>query len=272
MTRDKNVESRFREYVDFAKGHRLAALVIVIWLIAPTMWSVVATVKGWNTGNLEFTITQQREALLAKNSEIQRLETILTPFRTIALERFTGSESVALKKLADQLLSLEADLLSKSRQIAQLQSDLSKADLNIQPIRTATGKVELRIRSDTSPGGTMDFGLHAAVGFGKGQRPLFVLRNTDRRYQASPVRDGVFTYSFTVEKDLTEDFGVQTMETLSEADGILVVFSRLSGSVHIVGGTFTCTFNGSVQRIFPIPEQKYAENVKGPVTKDMFLK
>jgi len=39
--------------------------------------------------------------------EIQRLETLLTPFRTIALERYTGPEQEALSKLANKIRMLE---------------------------------------------------------------------------------------------------------------------------------------------------------------------
>lgn len=40
---------------------------------------------------------------LELTSEVQRLETQLTPFRTIALQKFTGSEQEVLRKLANEL-------------------------------------------------------------------------------------------------------------------------------------------------------------------------
>jgi hypothetical protein len=52
-------------------------------------------------------LSQRDKTIQEKTAEIQRLETLLTPFRTIALERFTGSESEKLKQLANQITELE---------------------------------------------------------------------------------------------------------------------------------------------------------------------
>jgi len=46
-----------------------------------------------------------------KTNEIQRLETQLTPFKTIALEKYTGSEQEALEKLAEDVKTLEEKAL-----------------------------------------------------------------------------------------------------------------------------------------------------------------
>jgi len=48
-------------------------------------------------------INELQQELSSKNAEIQRLETQLTPFRTIALQKFTGSEQEVLEKLANEL-------------------------------------------------------------------------------------------------------------------------------------------------------------------------
>ena len=45
-----------------------------------------------------------------KTAEVQRLETLLAPFRTIALERYTGTEADALSKLALRINELESSL------------------------------------------------------------------------------------------------------------------------------------------------------------------
>jgi hypothetical protein len=57
--------------------------------------------KLWGIPALNKKIEEQR-------GQIQLLETQLTPFRTIALERFTGTEAQALAKLAFQLNDLES--------------------------------------------------------------------------------------------------------------------------------------------------------------------
>ena len=50
-----------------------------------------------------------------KASEIQRLETLLVPFKTIALEKYTGSEQEAVQKLAKEL----SDLKNKADKIEE---------------------------------------------------------------------------------------------------------------------------------------------------------
>ncbi|MBA7620202.1 hypothetical protein ES703_27547 [subsurface metagenome] len=52
-------------------------------------------------------INELQQELSSKNAEIQRLETSLIPFRTIALEKYTGSEQEALRKLANELKDLK---------------------------------------------------------------------------------------------------------------------------------------------------------------------
>lgn len=47
-----------------------------------------------------------------KISEIQRLETQLTPFKTIALEKFTGDENQRLQKLAQEIRTLRHDVIA----------------------------------------------------------------------------------------------------------------------------------------------------------------
>jgi hypothetical protein len=57
--------------------------------------------KFWGIPSLNKTIEEQKGQILL-------LETQLTPFRTIALERFSGTEAEALSKLAFQLNALES--------------------------------------------------------------------------------------------------------------------------------------------------------------------
>ncbi len=56
---------------------------------------------------LENKIEEMKKENLDKTAEIQRLETILTPFRTIALGKYTGSEQETLRKFARDLETLE---------------------------------------------------------------------------------------------------------------------------------------------------------------------
>jgi len=62
-------------------------------------------------------------------AEIQRLEILLTPFRTIALEKYTGSEQEALRKLAEDLEILESRTIALEERLAS--RILSSAQISI---------------------------------------------------------------------------------------------------------------------------------------------
>lgn len=63
-----------------------------------------------------------------KTAEIQQLETLLTPFRTIALERFTGDEKDALRKLADYVVELQRKDAEQTKRIAELENQTKDLD------------------------------------------------------------------------------------------------------------------------------------------------
>jgi hypothetical protein len=82
------------------------------------------------------TIFHQRSSIVADHArllqdnqkqaqEIQRLETLLTPFRTIALQRFSGPEGEALKKLADQITALDKSLYAAQTELASVKVQAS---------------------------------------------------------------------------------------------------------------------------------------------------
>lgn len=64
------------------------------------------------------TLTQSQTA------EIQRLETLLTPFRTIALEKYAGSEGEALRQLRDHISAIDASLAKTKRELANTKQEL----------------------------------------------------------------------------------------------------------------------------------------------------
>ena len=60
-----------------------------------------------------------------KTAEIQRLETLLAPFRTIALQRYTDPEPEALRKLAHRISELENSVAPRSLTDDQTESLLA---------------------------------------------------------------------------------------------------------------------------------------------------
>jgi hypothetical protein len=78
-------------------------------------------------------IRRLERTVVDKNSEINRLETQLSPFRTIALEKYSGTEAEALRKLADQINALQISDSQKTARIEALSQDLQKAKAAAAP-------------------------------------------------------------------------------------------------------------------------------------------
>ena len=72
-----------------------------------------------------------------KTTEIQRLETLLIPFRTIALEKYTLPEAEALRKLAEQIGVLQDADKQKTEKIAQLENELIQTKSLAEPCKLA---------------------------------------------------------------------------------------------------------------------------------------
>ena len=58
------------------------------------------------------------------------IETLLTPFRTIALEKYTGNEAVALNKLAHQMEELQESNAEKTKKILELESRIAPRSIS----------------------------------------------------------------------------------------------------------------------------------------------
>lgn len=112
FNRNKSLEENLAEYRDFFKKHPMVSGLIFPVIIAIISWSVYSTHKGWRVDELEEATESLEKEIQKKDMEIQRLETLLTPFRTIAIERYTGSEAEALSKLADRIQELESTLIA----------------------------------------------------------------------------------------------------------------------------------------------------------------
>ncbi|MCK5579668.1 MAG: hypothetical protein KAJ18_00180 [Candidatus Omnitrophica bacterium] len=75
-----------------------------------------------------------------KNIEILRLKADLIPFRALALEKYTGSEQEALRKLADHLTHLENSIsdVKNYSHVARLHMNGSIYDVGSQLISTSS--------------------------------------------------------------------------------------------------------------------------------------
>ncbi|MCK5590631.1 MAG: hypothetical protein KAI72_01625 [Candidatus Pacebacteria bacterium] len=84
-------------------------------------------------------ILELTQKLSDKNTEIQRLETQLTPFKTIALEKYTGSEKEALKELAQNLKVIENKTAVLEKQLTPRKLTQEQISIIAEKIRSIKG-------------------------------------------------------------------------------------------------------------------------------------
>ncbi len=103
-----------------------AALLLIIGTIVVTLINIANDRSALYQENrsLKQNVEEQKDEIKSLahekekfTSEVQRLETILTPFRTIALEKYTGSEEEILEKLRDDLNLVEKKTLALEDQL-----------------------------------------------------------------------------------------------------------------------------------------------------------
>ncbi len=112
----------------YKKATVQAALVAAAAVIIAGLVPLALQVPKLNDENrgLERTIGE-------KNAEIRRLETQLAPFKTIALERYTGPASEALAKLASQVELLQRLDAEKTAKIQTLEKSLKETSVQASP-------------------------------------------------------------------------------------------------------------------------------------------
>lgn len=133
----KGLEARFKDYKAFAWNHPFFAAFVIIWCVAQPIWSVISTVKSWGVDSLNEKITDQERTISNQKTDIQRLETILIPFKTVALERYSGSETEVLAKLATHISDLDNSLRKTEEELEKIKPTANYAMLrrvaNIHP-------------------------------------------------------------------------------------------------------------------------------------------
>jgi len=114
----------------YQKASVQVALVSAIGLIIVTIITTAHQRSQLKSDNIRL----QREND-TKTTEIQRLETLLTPFRTIALEKYTLPEAEALRKLAEQIGVLQDADKQKTKKITQLENELIQTKSLAEPCK-----------------------------------------------------------------------------------------------------------------------------------------
>jgi hypothetical protein len=105
----------------YQKASVQVAIISAIGLIIVSLITV-----GHQRSQLKSDNKKLEREVADKTAEIQRLETLLTPFRTIALEKYTGDEKEALRKLADYVIELQQRDADQAKRIEALQRELEQ--------------------------------------------------------------------------------------------------------------------------------------------------
>lgn len=199
--------------------------------------------------NLKNKIYQLENENSSKTAEIQRLETQLTPFKTIALEKYTGSERERLQKLAERILELE-NPLKKS-------------------IASAVAHVDVTIKSDKNES-TRYHGERGILGFVKNRQLLLLASNT--QFEAIQNGKGEVVYKGVFHMQADHSAVGEPIEILQTSDIIQIMFSKIPEKSQVLCGKAVVIINGDTSFEFEIlPQQMRDKNIIIRDIKNKFL-
>ncbi len=107
---NKSPEQNLIEYRNFFKKHKIISSIAILLIIALAVWNIYLQYADKRIKELEGTIIALNNELAKKTAEIQRLETQLVPFKTLALEKYPGSESQALANFSSELQGIKSQV------------------------------------------------------------------------------------------------------------------------------------------------------------------
>ena len=196
-------------------------------------------------------INSLKQEIQKQTSEVQRLETQLTPFKTIALEKFTGSEQEALRKLANELDELK-----------------NYVDPFKKPIASATAHVEVTIKSEEQVDTTyMNEGGYLA--FVKNRQSLLLTSNTRSVARQNGKGEVVYKADFQIQDDYSA-IG-KPVEILKAFDLIQIMFNKIPEKSDVVKGKASVVINGDMRFEFEIlPQKMQNEKILIHNVKDKF--
>ena len=199
--------------------------------------------------NYKTTITTLESQILEKNNIIQRLETQLTPFKTIALEKYTGSEQERLQKLAER--------------IQELENPLKKI------IASATAHVEVTIKSDEEVSARYmnEGGLLAFV-----KNRQLLLLTSDTKSHAKQNGKGEVVYKGVFHMQADHSAIGKPIEILQTSDIIQIRFRKIPENSQVIAGKASVVINGDTRFEFEIlPQQIQGNNIIIRDIKNKFL-
>lgn len=186
-------------------------------------------------------INKLEQQISQRTAEIQRLETQLTPFKAIALEKYTGSEQEALQKLAKKIEKLKNQL-----------NPLKK------PIASATSHVEVTIKSDEQID-TLYWSEGGLLAFVKNNQPLLVTSATKSKARQNGKGEVIYKGDFQMQTDLSA-IG-KPIEILQSSDILIVKFAKIPENSKVVSGKAYAVINGNIRLEFEIPPQDMQDDI-----------
>jgi|GEM_PF-2882732 len=190
-----------------------------------------------------------KQNLSKKDFEIQRLETQLAPFKTIALDKYTGSEQERLQKLAERIEGLE--------------NPLKKI------IASATANVEVTIESDEEVS-TRYMNEGGFLSFVKNRQSLLLTSDTQSNAKQSGKGEVVYKGVFYMQAD--HSAVGEPIEMLQKSDIIQMMFRKIPENSQVLGGKAAIIINGDTRFKFEIlPQQMRGNNIIIQDVKSKFL-
>lgn len=238
MVKNKTITRSIQEEIkDFKYAPLKIKILVVIFILCALLilYNEVLRIPA-----LKENIAQLEKEKGEKTAEIQRLETQLTPFKTIALEKYTGPEQEALRKLADELEKLKnyVDPLKK-------------------PISYAVADIEVIVKSDEQINATyMDRG--GLLAFVKNNQSLLLVSDTKSKARQNGKGEIIYKGNFQIQSDYSQ-IG-KPVEILQESDLIQIEFNKIPENSNVLGGKASVIINGNLRFDFEIPQQQMNGN------------
>jgi hypothetical protein len=167
-----------------------------------------------------------------KNSELQRLQADFIPFKTVAIEKYTGSEEERLRKLADEIQRLNNPFT--------------------RPIASATARVEATIRSEEKTQTYMTIGGYLV--FLKDRKPLLLTASTRSDVRQDGKGEATYKGDFSIEPG--QSAVGKPIEVLQASDLIQMSFKSMPAKSQILRGSVSVVINGDTRFEFVIPPQQ----------------
>ncbi len=218
----------------------IAAIITAVAII------VVAGMQIWNNRTQVYRdnktyqaeITKLNNELINKNAEIGRLETQLIPFKTIALEKYTGPENEALKKLANELEQLK-----------------NYVNPILKPIVSASANVEVIIKSDEQ-GDTRYMSEGGILAFVKNRQILLFTSTKESNVRQNGKGEVVYNGDYQIETNKSALSIGKSVEILKDSDFIQIQFDHMPENSEVLRGNASIVINGDLRLNFEILPQK----------------